>query len=645
MVSLPPRPRHALFIFVLVVLTLITACNQQSPTLPEEPASYPDDRYEPELPPAYHLGLDIAAVTASSHDGNNPENTLDEDLRTRWSALGDGQWIEYDLGSVHAVGAVEIAFYRGTKRVTYFDVETSLDRSSWSQVFTGQSSGTSGDLETFSFMGLNARYVRIVGHGNSENSWNSLTEVEIREGYEPTETGLPDGFVQVQVLSGLPDIRGIRPLSDGRMLVWTYRNVIYMYDGEELLETPFLTVPPVIDQTERAIFGVELDPAFESNGYVYVYYRWHETLQNRVSRFTVSADNPNVLEPSSERVLLDKMTDRGVFHNGGGMLFGNDGYLYIAIGDTGRGTYGQDLSTLMGSVIRLSPASYPEVIPADNPFVGVAAARDEIWAYGFRNPFSAANDPATGRIFVNDVGKDSWEEVNLLKRGGNYGWAVQEGPSTDPSFESPWHSYAHVDGPGGDCAITGGTFYTANAFPAQFRNNYFFFDYCARWLKRIRPDKSVADFAPARTPRLIRGNPIDLRVGADGQLYYVSQTDEAVYSIRYQNNAPPVAAFDAQPSTGRAPLVVTFDAEASQDPDGDTLSYLWDFGDGSASSSAVQTRHRYEQEGVFRAMLTVTDNQGERSTVIQEIVVGMSPSASHAHIARRIVIDSRRFSA
>ena len=629
MLPLPPRQRHAWIYIGFIVLSLLgTACNWQSPTPPNQTETNLDNVFKSELPPTHHFALEVVAVSASANDGNVPENTLDENLSTRWSALGNGQWIEYDLGRPHTVGAVEIAFYRGDKRVTMFDIEISLDGSSWSQVFTGQSSGASKELENFSFTGLNARYVRVLGRGNSENDWNSLTEVEIHEGYEPNNTGLPDGFVQVQVLAGIPDIRGIRPLPDGRMLIWTYRNVIYMFDGGQLLKTPFLTVPPVIDQTERALFGVEPDPDFESNGYVYVYYRWHETLQNRVSRFTVSASNPNTLDPNSERVLLDKMTERGVFHNGGGILFDTDGYLYIAIGDTGRGTYGQDLSTLMGSVIRLSPDNYPNVIPQDNPFMGVSGARAEIWAYGFRNPFSAAIDPATNRIFINDVGKDSWEEVNLLKRGGNYGWATLEGPSTDPAFETPWHSYPHLEGPGGDCAITGGASYTETAFPAEFRNNYFFFDYCGRWLKRIRPNGTVVDFAPAVTPRLISGNPIDLRIGADGQLYYASQSDGAVYSIRYQNNVPPIAAFDAQPSTGQAPLVVSFDASASSDPDGDPLSYLWDFGDGSATSTAVQVSHRYEQEGVFRAMLTVTDSQGESTTVIQEIVVGISPTTT-----------------
>ena len=127
-------------------------------------------------------GIPELSVTASAHDGNVPENTLDGNLGTRWSALGDGQWIRYDLDEMRSVGALKIAFYRGDRRVTYFDIETSLNGSSWTRVFTGESSGTTKMLETFTFSETDARYLRIVGHKNSESSWISLTEVEIHGG-------------------------------------------------------------------------------------------------------------------------------------------------------------------------------------------------------------------------------------------------------------------------------------------------------------------------------------------------------------------------------------------------------------------------------------------------------------------------------
>lgn len=124
-------------------------------------------------------------VTASAHDGNAPENTLDHRLETRWSAQGDGQWITFDLGEVKMVEAVRVAFYQGTQRVAFFDIETSADGASWTQVFAGESSGLTDDLQPFTFAPVAAHYVRLVGYGNSSNNWNSVAEVEI----VATETG------------------------------------------------------------------------------------------------------------------------------------------------------------------------------------------------------------------------------------------------------------------------------------------------------------------------------------------------------------------------------------------------------------------------------------------------------------------------
>jgi hypothetical protein len=123
--------------------------------------------------------LAVASVSASADDGNVPANTLDGDVGTRWSAKGDGQWILYDLGAAALIDRVQIAFYLGDQRTEAFDVQVSTDGSSWATVFSGQSSGTTAALESFDFAEVSARYVRIVGHGNSQSDWNSLTEVQI----------------------------------------------------------------------------------------------------------------------------------------------------------------------------------------------------------------------------------------------------------------------------------------------------------------------------------------------------------------------------------------------------------------------------------------------------------------------------------
>jgi len=131
------------------------------------------------FPPKPASKLGVAAVSASADDGNLPAYTFDSDLATRWSARGDGQWIQYDLGSVATVNRVQIAFYLGDQRTQAFDIQVSTDGGSWSTVFSGRSSGTTTGLQTFDFANVPARYVRIVGHGNSQNDWNSLTEVAI----------------------------------------------------------------------------------------------------------------------------------------------------------------------------------------------------------------------------------------------------------------------------------------------------------------------------------------------------------------------------------------------------------------------------------------------------------------------------------
>ena len=157
---------------VSVVLAL--AC-QSDLTEPKPPYSSP----RPSIVAADLTPLTAASVVASGNDGNLPENTLDNDLATRWSASGDGQWIRYDLGALAAIDHLDIAWYLGDTRIASFDVQVSLDTVTWTQVFAGKSSGQTLQLESYAFPTTSGRYVRIVGHGNSTSTWNSITEVAI----------------------------------------------------------------------------------------------------------------------------------------------------------------------------------------------------------------------------------------------------------------------------------------------------------------------------------------------------------------------------------------------------------------------------------------------------------------------------------
>jgi glucose/arabinose dehydrogenase len=342
-------------------------------------------------------------------------------------------------------------------------------------------------------------------------------------------TSLPAGFVEELVagglgLSGIPTAMEFAP--DGRLFVAQNSGSLRVIENGILLPTPFLQLTTVTDG-ERGLLGVAFDPDFASNGHVYVYYTHPGSIQNRVSRFTASSD-PNVADPDSEVVVLDGIPSETIFHNAGAIHFGLDGKLYVAVGDNADPSNSQSLATLAGKILRIDPSACTAVcsniIPLDNPFVTVNGARGEIWALGLRNPFTFAVDPVGGRININDVGERSWEEINVGIPGANYGWPVCEGKCSpsNPAFADPVFAYRNK----GSAAITGGAFYRGSSFPGAFVGDYFFADYVKGFIKRLTSSGRVNDFAEGAS------SPVDLKVGPDGHLYYLSLFDGAVYRIR-----------------------------------------------------------------------------------------------------------------
>jgi glucose/arabinose dehydrogenase len=385
---------------------------------------------------------------------------------------------------------------------------------------------------------------------------------------------LPSGFSEALFGGGL-----VRPIAmefapDGRLFVSEQGGQLRVVRAGTLLPTPFVTLN-VDSQGERGLLGVALDPNFQSNGYVYVYYTVASGPWNRLSRFTASGD---VAVPGSETVLFefDELAD-GFMHNGGAIHFGSDGKLYVAIGDDSRPELAQQTDTLLGKMLRLNADGS---IPPDNPFYDtLAGPYRAIWALGLRNPFTFAVQPGTGRIFINDVGAASWEEINDGAAGSNYGWPVYEGPSTDPGYTSPLYAYPHGGWPDGDCAITGGTFYNppVGQFPGDYIGTYFFADFCSGWIRRLNPSSgSVTDFATGLLA------PVDLKVGPDGSLYYLvrgtrdyktEQPTGAVYKIDYPGS--PVAPVITQHPANRTVAVgqpATFTVSATGS---NPLSYQW----------------------------------------------------------------------
>ena len=242
---------------------------------------------------------------------------------------------------------------------------------------------------------------------------------------------------------------------------------------------------------ERGLLGIAFDPNFASNNFLYVYYTVSTSPRhNRVSRFTANGD---VAVPGSETIILelDNLT-AATNHNGGAIHFGPDGKLYIAVGENATASNAQTLSNMLGKILRINSNG---TIPTDNPFFNTATGNNRsIWALGLRNPFTFAFQPGTGRMFINDVGQTTWEEINDGIAGSNYGWPNEEGPSANPLFRPPLFAYGHGFGATTGCAIAGGAFYNPATvqFPQSFVGKYFFADLCSGWIRVFDPATGTA---------------------------------------------------------------------------------------------------------------------------------------------------------
>lgn len=339
---------------------------------------------------------------------------------------------------------------------------------------------------------------------------------------------LPEGFGQRQVATGLQSPTAMAFAPDGRLFVTEQGGAVRVIKDGRLLPAPFLRVNPD-SRGERGLLGIAFDPGFGvSNSYVYVYYTARTPrIHNRISRFTAGGD---VAVAGSERQIfnLDNL-GAATNHNGGAIHFGRDGMLYAAVGDAAQKERAQSLDSPFGKMLRMTRNGG---IPRDNPYYRNANVRGKdkaIWARGLRNPFSFAVQPGTGRIFINDVGQQRWEEINRGARGANYGWPVYEGRESNRRYTSPLFAYRHGASATTGCAITGGAFYNppvAN-FPARYSGDYFFADFCSGWI-RVR-DAETGGVSPFASN--LR-NPVDLQTGPDGSLYVLERGSGSVTAIR-----------------------------------------------------------------------------------------------------------------
>ena len=303
---------------------------------------------------------------------------------------------------------------------------------------------------------------------------------------------------------------------------------------------------------EEGLLGLAFDPQYVANGYLYVYYSAASPRRSVISRFSVSSSDPDRADPASELVLLE-VPQPFANHNGGTIAFGPDGYLYIGLGDGGSGGdplgHGQDTATLLGSFLRIdvsnSTPQQPYRVPPDNPFAGSPSGeREEIWAYGMRNPWKFSFDPATGDLWAGDVGQADWEEIDIIRRGFNYGWNVMEGAHCYPpsisscdetGLQRPVYEYSN---PADGCSITGGDVYRGSLHPS-LKGAYVYADYCSRRIWGLRYDgTSVTEQA-----LFAQADGAITAIGTDeaGELYFVS-FDNNIYRFEVPLQPTPIPA-------------------------------------------------------------------------------------------------------
>jgi glucose/arabinose dehydrogenase len=438
-----------------------------------------------------------------------------------------------------------------------------------------------------------------------------------------TAATIPVGFTEKLVASGLASPTAMQFAPDGRLFVAEQGGRLRVIENGTLLPTPFLTVS-VSSSGERGLLGVAFDPDFGINRFVYVYYTaTTPAVHNRISRFTA---NGNTAVAGSEVVILElDNLSSATNHNGGAIAFAPDGKLYVAVGDNANGANAQSLGTLHGKMLRLNRDG---TIPTDNPFLTSTTGKNRaIWAIGLRNPFTFAVHP-DGRIFINDVGQNTWEEINDGIAGANYGWPETEGPTTDPRFISPRYAYNHSTG---GCAITGGAFYTPMTlqFPGGYLNEYFFADFCGGWIRTLdsQNGNTVSAFATGIS------SPVDIKVAADGSLYYLARgtgsTTGTVSQITY-GAAPPSITSHPASQTKSDGQSVTFSVAASGAP---PLRYQWQRNGANITAASAQDYTiaavtASDNGARFRAVVTNDHGSVTSDEAVLTVSANRAPTAS-----------------
>ena len=421
---------------------------------------------------------------------------------------------------------------------------------------------------------------------------------------------------QLIIGSGLTAPTAFDWAPDGRLFILEREGNVRIYKNGQLLTQAFTNLPSVTTG-DRGLIGIAFDPSFDTNHWVYFYYTGTDLL-NRLMRFDASGDIG-----TNGTVLFQTSSPSTYLHVGGSIRFGPDGKLYFAVGDNGYPPNAQDLTNPHGKILRINKDGS---VPTDNPFYGQAGKVQEIWAYGFRNPWRFNFDEPTGKLYVGDVGADTTEELDLVNKGGNYGWPNVEGkcPTACP-YVDPIYTYDHN---GVSSAITAGPVYRGSMFPLEYQGNIFIGDYARNFIRRLVQDgndgiSSAIDFDT--NP----GAVVDIKIAVDGSLYYVEYQAGQLWRISYNPTNPvPVAQSAADRTTGLDPLTVTFSSAGSNDPKGETITFDWDFGDGTAHSQQANPSHTYPNKGTYTVTLRVSDGTNTTQALPLTIQVGTPPTVT-----------------
>jgi glucose/arabinose dehydrogenase len=331
-------------------------------------------------------------------------------------------------------------------------------------------------------------------------------------------SALPAGFSRTQFVGGITSGRATTMAfaPDGRLFIAEQDGALRVVKNGTMLTTPFVTVNTSANG-ERGLLGVAFHPQFASNGLVYLYYTSSAGgAHNRIVQYTAIGD----VAGGAETVLVDLPNlSSATNHNGGAMHFGPDGKLYVAVGDNATGSNAQSMSTPFGKMLRFNDDG---TIPSDNPFYGsTSGINRSIWALGLRNPFTFGFQPGTGRMFINDVGENTWEEINNGAAGSNYGWPAREGTGGAPTYVDPIYTYRHSSSNNPSLvvgfSIVGAAFYgpSVSLFPTEYQGNYFFADYVSGWVNRLDTVNGNAVYAFWNWGQAMT----DVAVGPDGALY------------------------------------------------------------------------------------------------------------------------------